>query len=118
MAAVKRAVGVPVIVNGDIVDAATRARGAGAVRRGRRDDRARRARAAVAAREIAAALAAGAAGAAERRGAGAIWWPSTTRRCSASMGATSGVRVARKHLGWYLDGVAGGAALRAAADAR
>ena len=41
--AVVEAVDVPVVVNGDIVDLATRARGAGAVRRRRGDDRPRRA---------------------------------------------------------------------------
>ena len=42
VAEVKKAVSVPVIVNGDIIDAASAHAGAGAVRRGCGDDRARR----------------------------------------------------------------------------
>ena len=107
----KRAVRVPVIANGDIVDAATArpalARsgadgvmvGRGAQGRpwllGRHRGGARRRRAA---------------GGAGGRGAGASWCASTTQAMLGFYGRDLGLRVARKHLGWYLDGVPASAA--------
>lgn len=113
--AVVRAVRIPVIVNGDIVDAATAraalaASGAAAVMIGR----AARGRPWLPGR-IAAEL------------AGNVPRPEPTGRALADLiaghyeallvfhGRDVGLRVARKHLGWYLDHVPGGAALRARA---
>jgi len=109
VAAVKRAVGVPVIVNGDITDSASARRalalsGADGVMVGR----GARGRPWVVA-EIAAALA----------GRPAPEPPALAGLVAEHYAATVGfygrdlgVRVARKHLGWYLDGLAGAASLR------
>ena len=108
---------IPVIVNGDIVDAADGAAGAGALRRRRGDGRARaRAAGPGCSAQIAAALAGRPRRRRRRRGARASSSAATTRRCVGFYGRDLGVRVARKHLGWYLDGVAGAAAAARPAD--
>jgi tRNA-dihydrouridine synthase B len=110
VARIKAAVGVPVIVNGDIIDAASARRalalsGADGVMVGR----GARGRPWVVA-EIAAALAGRPAPPPPDLAATACAHYSET---VGFYGRDLGVRMARKHLGWYLDGVAGSGALRA-----
>ena len=113
IAAVKRAVAIPVIANGDIRSAADARRalalsGADGVMIGR----AARGRPWLVG-EIAAVLA-GKAPPAPPRGAALARLVADHYRATVEFyGPALGVRVARKHVGWYLDGVAGAAHLRA-----
>ena len=108
----KRAVRIPVVANGDIVDATTARRalarsGADAVMIGR----GARGRPWLLA-EVAAALAGRPA---PPTAAGAALSGLVCAHYEAMLGFYGrdlGLRVARKHLGWYLDGVAGAAGLR------
>ncbi|MER2510141.1 MAG: tRNA dihydrouridine synthase DusB [Amaricoccus sp.] len=112
IAAVKRAVGVPVVANGDILDAATARRamalsGSDAVMIGR------------GARgapwlpgQVAAMLAGRPVPEAPRGAALAELMLEHYDAMLSFYGRDIGVRVARKHLGWYLDRVPGAAALR------
>ena len=105
---VKAAVRIPVIANGDIAGPDGRAAGAGALGRRRGDGRARRARPALAARRRSPRSwrAAG-----RRRRPRARRSPSSICGHYEAMlgfyGRDLGVRVARKHLGWYLDAFPG-----------
>jgi tRNA-dihydrouridine synthase B len=97
----RRCATIPVIANGDIVSTDTAPRRCG-LGRGGRHGRARRAGPPLAAGadRAAACRTPGAAAARARR-----WptWSRALRRHAAFYGATSALRVARKHLGWYMD---------------
>lgn len=113
IAAVKRAVAIPVIANGDIRSAADARRalalsGADGVMIGR----AARGRPWLVG-EIAAVLAGHAPPAPPAGAALAGLVADHYRATIAFYGPALGVRVARKHLGWYLDGIAGAGPLRA-----
>ena len=110
VAGVKAAVSIPVIVNGDILDAASaRAALARSGADGVMVGRGARGRPWVIG-EIAAALAGRAVPARPTLGALVCGHYAET---IAFYGRDLGVRMARKHLGWYLDGVAGSGPLRA-----
>ena len=113
IALVKRAVGVPVIANGDIRDAGSARRAlAASVADGVMVGRAARGRPWVLA-EVAAALAGRQPPPAP---AGEALFALIAGHYEAILdfyGTDLGLRVARKHLGWYLDGIAGAASLRA-----
>ena len=111
---VTEAVGIPVIANGDIVDAATAGAGAGAVGRGGRDDRSRRARPALAAGRGGRELYGTPAPDVPRGAALADLVAAHFEAMLAFYGTDLGGRVARKHLGWYMDHAGTGAALRRA----
>ena len=95
---------IPVVANGDVATPADAADDARPVRRRRRDDRPRRA---TARPGSPGAIAAGAAGERRAAPAAASDWPTMSSTHYEDMlalyGVESGLRQARKHLGWYLD---------------
>ena len=107
--AVRDAVTIPLVVNGDILSFDGCARGAGAIGRRRRDDRPRRAGPALAARADRTPPRHGAIETEPSLQHQLKFLPPSMRACLSTTALRVGLRHARKHLGWALN-VAGGAA--------